>query len=109
MNFTHSRILLLSFLFCCSTGIASAQRFFSVVFNKLPRDMQLYARADDRMADVPISGVIELAGWDHMSVVTFRKQRTGRLPEIGDQLRRQNDGYIQHDAKNQGRNGGLLI
>lgn len=72
MNFTHLRIFLLSFLFCCSTGIASAQRFYSVVFNKLPRDMQLYARADDRMADVPISGVIELAGWDHMSVVTFR-------------------------------------
>jgi hypothetical protein len=72
MNFTPSRIFLLSFLFCCSTGIACAQRFFSVVFNKLPRDMQLYARADDSMGDVPISGVIELAGWDHMSVVTFR-------------------------------------
>lgn len=72
MNFTHSKLFLLSFLFCCTTGSAIAQRFFSVVFDKLPRDMQLYARADDNLAEVPISGVIELAGWDHMSVVTFR-------------------------------------
>ncbi|SEI88990.1 Por secretion system C-terminal sorting domain-containing protein [Dyadobacter sp. SG02] len=72
MNFTHSKLFLLSFLFCCITGAASAQRFFSVVFDKLPREMQLYARADDNLADVPISGMIELAGWDHMSVVTFR-------------------------------------
>ncbi len=72
MNFTHSKIFLLSFLLCCSIGSASAQRFFSVVFNKLPREMQLYARGDDNLAEVPISGVIELAGWEHMSVVTFR-------------------------------------
>ena len=40
--------------------------------------MQVYARADDNLADVPISGRIELAGWDHMSVVTFRNNmRTG--------------------------------
>lgn len=78
MNFTHSKLFLLSFFLCCTIGSASAQRFFAVVFDKLPRDMQLYARADDNLADVPISGVIELAGWDHMSVVTFRNnQRVG--------------------------------
>ncbi len=78
MNFTHFKLFLLSFLFSCICGSTSAQRFYSVVFNKLPRDMQLYARADDNLADVPISGMIELAGWDHMSVVTFRNNvRTG--------------------------------
>lgn len=72
MNFTHFKFFLLSFLFSCTLSSAIAQRFYSVVFNKLPRDMQLYARGDDNLADVPISGVIELTGWDHMSVVTFR-------------------------------------
>src|SRR5688572_29352059 len=48
------------------------QRFFSVVFNKLPKDMQLFARDDDNMAEVLFAGKIEAAGWDHMSVVTFR-------------------------------------
>ncbi|WP_353722547.1 sialate O-acetylesterase [Dyadobacter sp. 676] len=78
MNFTHLKSLLFCILLCCVAGGSYAQRFFSVVFDKLPRDMQLYARGDDNLADVPISGVIELAGWDHMSVVTFRNNvRTG--------------------------------
>ncbi len=72
MKFTHSKFFLLSFLFCWTIGSANAQRIYSVVFDKLPKDMQLYARADDNLADVPISGIIELPGWDHMSVVTFR-------------------------------------
>jgi Cu/Ag efflux protein CusF len=40
--------------------------------------MQLYARENDNTAEVPISGVIEVAGWDHISVVTYRnKERIG--------------------------------
>ena len=57
---------------------AHAQHFGSVAFNKLPKDMQLYAREDNNFADVPIGGKIEEAGWHHMSVVTFRNSvRTG--------------------------------
>ncbi|WP_439557327.1 T9SS type A sorting domain-containing protein [Dyadobacter sp.] len=48
------------------------QRFYSVVFNKLPKDMQLFARDDNNVAEVPFAGKIEATGWDHMSVVTFR-------------------------------------
>lgn len=78
MNFTHFKPLFVGILLSCLTVNAYAQRFFSVVFDKLPKDMQLYARADDNLADVPISGVIELAGWDHMSVVVYRNnQRVG--------------------------------
>lgn len=72
MNFTHRKFLLLLLLMLGSAGISRAQRIYSVVFDKLPKDMQLYARGDDNMADVPISGIIELPGWDHMSVVVFR-------------------------------------
>ncbi|MCF0072543.1 T9SS type A sorting domain-containing protein [Dyadobacter sp. CY261] len=78
MNSTHLKSLLFCLFLSCMTGSTQAQRFFSVVFDKLPKEMQLYARGDDDMADVPISGVIELAGWDHMSVVVLRNnQRVG--------------------------------
>ncbi|GGN14296.1 hypothetical protein GCM10010967_58220 [Dyadobacter beijingensis] len=78
MKFTHLKSLLLCLLLSCLGGSTQAQRFFSVVFDKLPKDMQLYARGDDNMAEVPVSGVIELPGWDHMSVVVFRNnQRVG--------------------------------
>lgn len=52
----------------------AAQRFFSVNFSALPRDMQMYAREDDNSAEVPIVGQIEAPGWDHMSVVTYRNK-----------------------------------
>ncbi|GAB3178176.1 T9SS type A sorting domain-containing protein [Telluribacter humicola] len=51
---------------------SQAQRFFSVVFDKLPRDFQLYARNDQNEAVVPVSGVIELPNWSHMSLVVYR-------------------------------------
>jgi len=55
-----------------------SQRFYSIVFEQLPRDMQLYARDDDNFAEVPISGRIELPDWDYMSVVTLRNnERVG--------------------------------
>lgn len=57
------------------TSQASAQRFFSLVFDQLPRDFQLYARNDANEAVVPISGVIELADWKYISVVTYRNDK----------------------------------
>ena len=53
---------------------AFSQRYFSVVFDQLPKDMQLYARDDNSMAEVPISGFIELPGWKYFSVVTYRNK-----------------------------------
>jgi hypothetical protein len=49
-----------------------AQRFLSVVFDKLPKDNQLYARDDNSEAIIPVSGIIEVGGFSHMSVVIFR-------------------------------------
>ncbi len=51
---------------------SGAQRFFSVVFDQLPKDMQMYAREANNLAEIPISGVIEVPDWNHMSVVTYR-------------------------------------
>jgi len=67
-------------LLCLSALVTPgySQRFFSIVFDKLPRDMQLYARDDDNFAEVTISGIIELPDWDYMSVVTLRNnERVG--------------------------------
>jgi len=78
MNFTFKK-LIASFLILLFLGAgASAQRVSFVAFRQLPRDMQLYARDDNNMAEVPVSGRVEEAGYDHMSVVTFRNNtRTG--------------------------------
>jgi hypothetical protein len=61
------------FLLCCSLTESSAQRFDSVVFDKLPEDMQLYARDDQNEATISISGVVEAAGLTHMSTVIFKE------------------------------------
>ena len=63
---------LLIILFFCTERETYGQRFYSVVFSQLPRDMQLYARDDNNMAEVPISGYIEIPGWTHFSVVVYR-------------------------------------
>ncbi|TKT91758.1 T9SS type A sorting domain-containing protein [Dyadobacter frigoris] len=67
-------ILYLLILLLGSSGEALSQRYFSVVFDQLPKDMQLYARDNNNMAEVPISGVIELPGWNYFSVVTYRNK-----------------------------------
>ncbi|CAG4989781.1 hypothetical protein DYBT9275_00379 [Dyadobacter sp. CECT 9275] len=74
MNFTFLKRTLFLIILCTWAGQSHGQRFYSVVFNNLPKDNQLYAREDDNTAEVPISGLIETAGWDHMSVVTYRNQ-----------------------------------
>ncbi|MES2517289.1 MAG: T9SS type A sorting domain-containing protein [Bacteroidota bacterium] len=60
-------------------GIAQmsfSQRYYSIVFDKLPQDYQLYPRTDKNEAIVPINGRIEVANWKYLSVVVFRnKQR----------------------------------
>jgi len=53
---------------------SNAQRFYSVVFNKLPQNYQLYPRDSQNEAIVPVSGKIEAAGYTHMSVQVFRNK-----------------------------------
>ncbi|MCE6989083.1 T9SS type A sorting domain-containing protein [Dyadobacter sp. CY323] len=85
MNFTVKKVLIFLVLLCSFGFESDAQRFYSVVFNNLPKDMQLYAREDDNTAEVPISGVIEIAGWNHFSVVTYRnKERVGYMKSVLD-------------------------
>lgn len=49
-----------------------AERIYSVVFNNLPQNYQLYPRNPENEAVVPISGIIEATGWSHMSVQVMR-------------------------------------
>lgn len=77
MNFTFLKKAFLLICLSAVTGQSFGQRFFSVVFDKLPKDNQLYAREDDNTAEVPISGVIEATGWEYMSVVTYRNNVRG--------------------------------
>ena len=72
-----SNVALIAILLALSSK-SYAQRFYSVVFDNLPKDMQLYARDDSSNAEIPISGRIEATGWDHISVVVDRnKERFG--------------------------------
>jgi hypothetical protein len=65
-------------LMLVSLSDVQSQRHFSVVFDQLPKDMQLYARDDNNFAEVPISGIVELPGWKYMSVVKYRnKEKIG--------------------------------
>lgn len=78
MNFTNKAFLfLLIFLFGVEVE-SYGQRFFSLVFDNLPQDMQLYARDDNNIAEIPVSGIIEIGGWDHISVVTYRNKERFR-------------------------------
>lgn len=64
---TGTLLVFLSFL-----PDAYAQRFLSVVFDKLPKDNQLFARDDNNEAAIPISGFIEVQGFTHMSAAIYR-------------------------------------
>jgi hypothetical protein len=78
MNSIHQRLVLLIILLSYAQIDTYGQRFYSVVFSQLPKDNQLYARDDNNIAEVPISGFIEIPGWDHFSVITYRNgQRVG--------------------------------
>ncbi len=65
------KFILLSLLFFAYKP-TQAQRFFSVVFNKLPQDLQLFPRDQNNEAIVPIEGVLEEKDWSYMSVQVFR-------------------------------------
>ena len=54
--------------------ITCGQRVFSVVFDNLPQDNQLYPRTDKNEAIVAINGQIELANWKYLSVVVYRNK-----------------------------------
>ena len=61
-------------LFLLISQYSIGQRIFSVVFDNLPQDYQLYPRTDKNEAIVPINGQIELANWKYLSVVVFRNK-----------------------------------
>ncbi|WP_439555538.1 sialate O-acetylesterase [Dyadobacter sp.] len=65
-------ILLVIVLLLGSAGAGYGQRFYSVVFEKLPQDYQLYPRDENSEANIPISGIVEVAGWDYVSVQVTR-------------------------------------
>ena len=73
-----SKILMKKYLFLALFLLTSqfliGQRIFSVVFENLPQDNQLYPRTDKNEAIVPINGQIELANWKYLSVVVFRNK-----------------------------------
>ena len=64
--------LLIIFIILLITQKLSAQRFYAVVFDKLPQDYQLYARNSSNVAQVPITGIIEFKDWNYMSAQVLR-------------------------------------
>ena len=66
--------LVLILAFQLTTTTSYAERIYSVVFHKLPQDYQLYPRDANNEANVPVSGFIELPGYNYMSVQVFRNE-----------------------------------
>jgi hypothetical protein len=69
------KLFLLVFAICL-TADSFAQRFNSVVFKSLPQNYQLYPRNDKNEAAVPISGVVEAAGYSYVSIFVSRNDAT---------------------------------
>ena len=65
---------LLLVLFVILSQITFGQRIYSVVFDNLPQDYQLYPRTDKNEAIVAINGQVEVADWKYLSVVVFRNK-----------------------------------
>jgi hypothetical protein len=53
-----------------------AERIFSVVFDQIPKDNQMYARDDQNFGSVPVSGHIEINGFTHMSMSVYKEGQT---------------------------------
>lgn len=67
----YKKFLLLILLLIGSFSL-NAQRIYSLVFDSLPQDLQLYPRNEKNEADIPIKGRIEVTGYNYMSVVVLR-------------------------------------
>jgi hypothetical protein len=65
-------LLFTLFLF---SEITFGQRYYSVVFDNLPEDSQLFPRNEKSEANIPINGQIELANWKYLSVVVLRNKK----------------------------------
>ncbi|MEN9386868.1 MAG: hypothetical protein RLZZ185_1609 [Bacteroidota bacterium] len=72
LNFRYIRFLIILVIYLFTTNKAASQRFYAVVFDKLPQDYQLYARNESNEANVPINGIIEFKDWNYMSVQVLR-------------------------------------
>lgn len=70
--FSFRFILFICFAFALSVSEIQAQRIAPVFFSKLPQDTQLYPRDQASEAAVPITGVVEEAGYQYISVQVFR-------------------------------------
>ncbi|NIJ53666.1 sialate O-acetylesterase [Dyadobacter arcticus] len=64
--------LITAALYVISISVSSGQRFYSVVFSKLPQDYQLYPRDAKDEGTVAIAGILETAGWKYISVQVTR-------------------------------------
>ncbi len=50
-----------------------SQRFYSTVFENLPQEKQVYPRNEKNESYIPISGYIDILGWESVSVQVFRE------------------------------------
>lgn len=67
------KLLFFALLFC--SNVCFSQQFYSIFFEELPRDWQLYPRNDNNLAVIPIKGRIEIPNWKSMSVHVLRNKK----------------------------------
>lgn len=74
MKHKYSLTLALFAFFCWSCP-SQAQHIGNVVFSQLPQSYQLYPRNEQSVAQIPLSGRVEEAGWDAVSVRLYRNKQ----------------------------------
>ncbi len=79
--------------------LCQAQRFSSVVFNKLPQDFQLYPRNAENEATVPVSGIVEAAGWKYISVQVTRNDVPAQYQKADIQYNQKGLGVFELETK----------
>ncbi len=80
------------------TQINAQQVYPPFVFSQIPQDFQLYARNDNSIGTIPISGSIQDKGWKTVSIIVYREAKLFGYQKVKVQVNSQEDSFSA-DAK----------
>ena len=63
------------------------------VFSQIPQDFQLYARNDNNVGTIPITGTIQDKGWKTVSVLVYREGKLYGYQKVKVQINAQEDSF----------------
>jgi hypothetical protein len=63
------------------------------VFSQIPQDFQLYARNDNNIGIIPITGTIQDKGWKTVSILVYRENKLFGYQKVKVQVNAQDDSF----------------